>query len=277
MPDDNIDEKETSDTNLGNLPPKFAWWKRIEWWGVISWDGILTIATIVLAIYTYRLWVETHKLAVEAEKTSVQQAEDTQRSLTLTEKAANAAIESAAAAKMLASAAKDTAETAKRSFFVAQRPFVFVSIFEAHVIGNELRILPKFENGGSTQAVKFQSWVSWKLFPNEPPAHYSWPDLDASGRPLPKRGDGPVSFLGPKAASYAIGLNVPLSDLERVRQGEQRLFLWGWTDYSDTIGGRSRYRTEFAHEVVVADIGKDDAGKTTVVLAFPKYGRNKAN
>jgi hypothetical protein len=63
--------------------------KKITWNRFQS--ACLVIATVALAIYTYRLWYETHRLVVDSENTSAQQAQDTKASLALTKEVADAA------------------------------------------------------------------------------------------------------------------------------------------------------------------------------------------
>lgn len=98
---------------------------------------------------------------------------------------------------------------------------------KTHIIGNEFRVLPKWENSGATPANPMKNHVSWSSFNGEPPAIFGYPDLDRNGQPLPDRKGGISFFLGPKAVKYAETLRIPLAVMELVRKGEMRLFSVG--------------------------------------------------
>ena len=182
------------------------------------------------------------------------------------------------AATKASNAAEKAAKTAQDTLLITQRPFVFVAIFDIHIIGEEIRILPKWKNSGSTPAMQFRNWANWKIFPNGPPHGYTWPDLDASGKPLPIPDNGTITFIGPKATIYAESLKIPISTMEQVRAGKQRLFLWGWSEYNDILGGTPRHRTEFCNEVTVTDLGKDSKGEATIAASFAHHRtHNTAN
>ncbi len=60
--------------------------------------------------------------------------------------------------------------------------------------------------------------------------------------------------------------------MELVRTGHRRLFLYGWAEYDDMVGGKLRHRTEFCNEVNVADMSKREDGQVTIAASFAQYG-----
>jgi hypothetical protein len=159
---------------------------------------------------------------------------------------------------------------------VIERPFVFVDSFDTYVIGNELRILPKWRNSGATATREMENWVNWKIFPpTGPPTDYTFPDLDKDGNPLATRGSGIKFFLGPNDSAFGEAAMIPLARIEDVRSGRSRLFVWGWTEYTDMFD--KSHVTKFCNEVVVTDLGKDATGKVSIGLYFAKRGQNTAN
>jgi len=168
------------------------------------------------------------------------------------------------------------AEKQSEDTVAIQRPFLSISTFETYVVGNELRILPKWENSGATPANPVKNWANWKTFPSEPPSDFNYPDLDANGNPTTGTPNGPSFFIGAKASRYSEILKIPIATLEQVRNGALRLFIWGWAEYHDAFVDTAR-RTEYCNELVVTSLGRD-GDKVSVAASFAAYGSpNKAN
>jgi hypothetical protein len=52
-----------------------------------------------------------------------------------------------------------------------------------------------------------------------------------------------------------------------------RLFVWGWAEYRDVFDGIPLHRTEFCNEVIVTEMGREEAtGKVTFAVRFSIYG-----
>ena len=129
-------------------------------------------------------------------------------------------------ASAAAKAAKDTAKIAKDTLETSQRPFIFITTFEITPLGDIIRVMPKWENSGGMPTQNMRSRVNWKLFPNEPPVDYDYPDIRSDGNPDLSIEHRPA-FVGPHATSYAPPLDIPLAMINIVRQGGGQNFHMG--------------------------------------------------
>lgn len=169
-----------------------------------------------------------------------------------------------------AAAMEEHARIAGTTLATTQRPFVHIDIIQIHVVGDKIWIQPRWVNSGATPANNWASHCFWKTFPAIPEG-WDWPDLDDSGTPLGARRDNFRTFLGPKATLFAGTLKVPISKMEMVRSGQTRLFVYGWSEYDDAVGGASRHRTEFCNEIEVTSMVVE-GGHATIAATFPKFG-----
>jgi hypothetical protein len=178
-----------------------------------------------------------------------------------------------------ANAAKDAAETAKTSLTTVQRAFVFIDVFEANVLNNELVIMPKWRNSGSTPTRFMTNHVNWTAFVGRPPVGYQYPDFDAHGTPITDATrNNPPTFVGPNATAFADQLIIPTNTMDAVRNGQLRLFVWGWARYQDVF--HALHITRFCNEVRFTQIGavhsavhNTPAGApVAVALSFSLYG-----
>src|SRR6202011_1536209 len=65
----------------------------------------------------------------------------------------------------------------------------------------------------------------------------------------------PVMII--KTWYYTAPLDIPM---DRIKAGTDRIFIWGWMEYDDTLKGTlgtPRHRTEFCNELVVLNLGAD--------------------
>jgi hypothetical protein len=213
---------------------------------LMVFTGVLALATIILAISTIGLW-----------RYAGEQASDTKRLI--------------AATRATAGAAKQSADIAQQGLISTQRAFVFINSFEVHVIGGEIRIIPKWENSGATPANPMHNYVNWKPFNGEIPLDYGYPDLGKDGLPLPGKGSGAQFFVGPKAIMLGNTVQIPIAVMEAARAGNIRVFIWEWAEYNDIFNKAKSHEVTFCYEIVVTDLGsKDD--KTTIAAAFTIYG-----
>src|SRR5205823_12515721 len=72
---------------------------------------------------------------------------------------------------------KRTLSEATATNKATQRAFVFLQSFETTIIGDKLRIHPKWENSGTTPTRRMRNHVNWKAFSEDPPDGYTFPDL----------------------------------------------------------------------------------------------------
>jgi hypothetical protein len=172
-------------------------------------------------------------------------------------------------AEKSADAARQSADIARQALVGTQRAFVFLKQFEVVPINQEIRILPQWENSGSTPTTNARSYVNWKTFVGDPPPNYSWPDLDANGNPLTTPASPQLFFVAPKGTKYAHTLIIPNHTMDAVRDKTERLFVWGWINYEDEFG--QDHRTEFCNEVIVTSISVQQ-GQVTVAASFADYG-----
>ena len=161
----------------------------------------------------------------------------------------------------------------KEALTITQRAFVFISLFETHVLNDTLVVMPKWENSGSTPTKTMRNYANWKVFEGEPPPTYNFPDYDVKGNELTSPGDGPEIFIGPKATLYSETLKIPIPVLEQVRSGQRRLFVWGWANYVDVFCGD--HRTEFCNELVVTSLGQQ-GNQVSAAVSFGLYRRHNS-
>jgi hypothetical protein len=164
-----------------------------------------------------------------------------------------------------------------KATLAVERAFVFVEEYTAAVVNDSIWVHAKWRNSGRTAALRRRSYASWKTFEGAPPGDWDWPDLDRFGTPTttPHPEEG---FLGPQATDFSVPLKINVAQMERVRAGTQRLFLWGWTEYDDVLARVVRHRTQFCIEMQVESMKQTGDGKATIAATFHQFGtRNQAN
>jgi hypothetical protein len=179
-----------------------------------------------------------------------------------------------------ANAAERAAQAAETALVTVQRAFVFIDSFDASNINNNIVIMPKWRNSGTTPTRFMTNYVNWKSFANEPSPDFSFPDLDGFGNPIAEKDKKFVNiFIGPNATSFAEKLVVPTAHIDAVREKRERVFVWGWARYEDIFG--NKHITRFCNEMEITPLGGPEvatpaaAGKhVSLAIAFPYYGRN---
>jgi hypothetical protein len=224
---------------LAKIPP--------EWLGAIS--------SIFIAVFTLTLWIATDRLW----RISLIHARHMERSV--------------GTARATAGAAKQSADTSERALISTQRAFVFLQTFNVYVVGNEIRVMPLWENSGVTPANPFRNYVNWKPFKGPPPTDFAFPDLDPDGNPLPGRGQGDTFFIGPKATMFADIVRIPIDIMEEMRAGHLRMFIWGWAEYNDIFSGEKIHTSKFCREMVITDTTREGEKLTSVAAGFRVYGK----
>jgi hypothetical protein len=104
------------------------------------------------------------------------------------------------------------------------------------------RITATLENGGNTPTKNLLSSINCQAFDEAMPDDFAFPN--------PAHQEPAVGLIGLHSVSQTQHVDIPLPLMEHVAHGHQRVFLWGWVDYDDAVGGKSRHRTEFCFEVL---------------------------
>lgn len=71
-------------------------------------------------------------------------------------------------------------------------------------------------------------------------------DFDFPDRPY---GNPVPSMIGPGATSHTPHVDIPVALMDHVARRFQHVYVWGWADYDDVVGGK-RHRTEFCFEIL---------------------------
>lgn len=157
--EDNSDIKDAC-TKDDQPPSRLVRSINVEWGSAlrILLEALLTIATVLLAIFTYMLWSDTHNLVLEAEKTSKRQAEEMQKSLSITKQAADATYNAAIAAQESVAVAIKANQLNRDNFIADNRPWVSVDIQVAGPLtwgkdGGNLPLKFTLRNTGRTPAL----------------------------------------------------------------------------------------------------------------------------
>lgn len=136
-------------------------------------------------------------------------------------------------------------EDSRNALVSTQRAFVYIKNFEVHPFENpnRLSIIPTWENSGETPTKNMFSHVNWQWFLAAIPDDFNFPDLagEETNRLL----------IGPKQTITASPLEIKSEWIDRVIDGNGRIYIWGWTDYDDVFKDTARHRTEFCNEVII--------------------------
>jgi hypothetical protein len=148
------------------------------------------------------------------------------------------------------------AHTAHQSLVAVQRAFVSVQGFEFQQMGNDLRVMPRWVNGGATITKDMVNYISWKPFPTgQFHDDYGFPDLDGHGNEIVGHPVTTPLVIGPHASILANTSYIPTPLLEDARNGLARIFIWGWAEYWDIFDRTPLHRTEFCNELSVKAVG----------------------
>lgn len=133
----------------------------------------------------------------------------------------------------------------------AQRAYVFLKQINcqpmsgADGIRRNWRFYPVFANSGSTPTRNSVVHTNFELRIDGLPEDFRFDDIWPPS--VPRKYER--LFIGPKAERSSSHIEVNVVDLDPGKR--QRLFIWGWIDYSDTLHGTRRHRTEFAYEISI--------------------------
>jgi hypothetical protein len=218
-----------------------------EFWSAKLTDWLLAAFSLALAIFTWLLyratagmWGATQELRNFAEE----QSRDMKASIAV----ANAA----------ARAAQKSADVAERALISTERAFVFLKYAYAspvlefspamqadRIIGWDFHVV--WANAGSTPTQNMVTYKNLLDFKGAIPEDFEFPDvvLGEGERRTPK------TFIGPKAEKDAGKFTVPISVVANCTARVQRLYMWGWAEYSDVFRPDHRSRSEYCFEILV--------------------------
>jgi hypothetical protein len=167
-----------------------------------------------------------------------------------------------------------TLEKTNTTLLENERAFVFIKSIDITIVGDNIIVIPQWDNSGTTAGNKKINWANWKGFVGQPVSFFYFSDYDSRGRIIDARKNAPVTFIGPQQTSGAEPLNIPLQDIEQAKAGIERIFVWGWIEYYDVFNDRAMHRTEFCDEMIVKDIDMDTVTRkpSKITVIFTAYG-----
>jgi hypothetical protein len=97
-------------------------------------------------------------------------------------------------------------------------------------------------NGGNTPTKKLLVHTNWDVFDEALGDDFDFPNRKY-GRPV-------AGLIGPNATLHLPHVDIPTALMDFVARRLKFVYVWGWADYDDVIGGGSRHRTEFCFELL---------------------------
>jgi hypothetical protein len=159
-------------------------------------------------------------------------------------------------ARITAQAANDQALLTREAMVETQRAFVLVRVLEVELVTFPYqsptaaiidriagwRVGVVWENSGDTPTRDLVTHVSLKFFDSQIPDNYDFPDL-------PERNIS-NALIGPRGTIHSASFLISVQDAQRVKDGSQRAYMWGWAEYDDIFSNTKRHRTEFCYELL---------------------------
>ncbi len=122
-------------------------------------------------------------------------------------------------------------------------------------------------NRGGTPTRRMLNHVNWGLCRPDISKDFNFPDYRSDGT-VDDGKENVRLFLGPKEEKFAEKLKIPVTDIERARNGEGKIYVWGWTEYDDVFPFTRRHRTEFCNEVEITCISVGNDRQVTAGISF---------
>ena len=98
-------------------------------------------------------------------------------------------------------------------------------------------------NSGKTPTqfaiINFNQWHAIKA--GDLPGDFRYPDYRVKDK---------IS-IGPNATMHSTTFDLTVEQLQMIRDGEAKLYIWGWVEYNDIFDGTERHRSEFCFEIMV--------------------------
>jgi hypothetical protein len=150
-----------------------------------------------------------------------------------------------------------SAVLAERNMAIAQRAFVYVGTLTWSVDGQNVRIMPTWDNSGATPTRSLRISTNWKAWHGDPPADFAFSYARAPER----------LFLGPGAKSDVGSVLIPMRDIQAAIEARVHLYFWGRATYEDVFEGTEPHFVEFCYRLDVTG-----ATPGNIALAFTHYG-----
>lgn len=159
-------------------------------------------------------------------------------------------------ARITAQAAKDQTVLTREAMVGTQRAFVLVKALEVELVTFPYqsptagiidriagwRVGVVWENSGDTPTRGLITHISLKFFNGQIPDDFDFPDL--SDRNVSK------ALIGPRGTIHSASFLISVQDAQRVKDGNQQAYMWGWAEYNDVFPNTKRHRTEFCYELL---------------------------
>ena len=134
--------------------------------------------------------------------------------------------------------------------YSSNRAFVFVKKIEAQFIGEKAthtitkwRFFAHWENGGNTPTKNMRNRINYALTENPIDLGFGFPDF----------GDQPDgrTMIGPRSFMHSSYFDIPVEDLQKIKDGTAHAYIWGWADYDDVFPDTPRHRSEFCFKIII--------------------------
>ena len=224
----------------------------------LFYDRILTIATVLLAIFTGGLWLATYRLAKEARSNSERQADEMKESIAEASRSASA-MEKVASVTAL--------NSGLMKFFWQKQMRAYLSV--DHGIGTYQDANVNFagqailNNVGLTPARNVSYSVNAGILDFDPSADTAMPPIGAMN--VSDVGIAPRQQL---TINTHVTTRIPESEVDEVMLGNGRcLFLWGKIIYEDIFG--NKWHTNFCHRYIFLKL--PDGSRRPTNFYYPKH------
>lgn len=154
---------------------------------------------------------------------------------------------------------------ARDSAFVVMKRITAVSIADKSALSRIVfwYFMPSWENSGNTPATGLMTRINLFSDPSGIPSNFEFPDYFD-----PASGEIVRLVIGPKNEIGSGGIEIATDELVAVKSGNQRMFIYGWTEYDDVFRTVSFHRTEFCCEIKV----EGDPTKRDCAFTFETVG-----
>ncbi len=137
------------------------------------------------------------------------------------------------------------------------RAFIFFKRFETHQLQDVWRLIPEWENCGTTPTKKMIYHINWKIFETEElNDSYHFPNLNDKEIPL---------VIGPKQILCVDYLDIPKLEPEEIKNNKKRLLIWGLAKYHDVFESTPQHHTKFCYELIF------DCNKGLVLATYTQH------
>lgn len=157
-------------------------------------------------------------------------------------------------------------ESAERAFVFLRKYTLTAQLDHAGKI-REWQITPVFENSGNTPTRRLVSRINLAISDGEGPEEMNFRDGWKEEEPQ----EYVTYLIAPKTQSLSLPFQIHIVDIDAVKRGEKRMFIYGWVDYDDVFPGTPRHRTEFCGELTVIGNPAVDDPSWARISTYRKY------